>query len=75
MAGGTIGPKGDTFFATDVALVNLLMYAYSPPNGQLLRQQIIGAPDWAGTDHFDIQAKPGGNARNWSPQRRPWKWS
>jgi uncharacterized protein (TIGR03435 family) len=60
--GGTIGPKGDRLIATNVALINLLMYAYSPPSGQLLRQQIIGGPDWANTDHFDIQAKPEGNA-------------
>jgi uncharacterized protein (TIGR03435 family) len=60
--GGTMGPRGDRFFATNVTLKNLLVYAYSPPNGQFLKQQIIGAPDWANADHFDVQAEPEGNA-------------
>jgi uncharacterized protein (TIGR03435 family) len=60
--GGTLGPKGERFIASNVTLKNLLSYAYSPSNAQFLREQIIGAPDWANTDHFDIQAKPAGNA-------------
>jgi uncharacterized protein (TIGR03435 family) len=62
LAGGTIGPKGDRFLATNLTLMNLLMYAYAPPNGRFLKAQIVGGPDWANTDHFDIQAKPEGNA-------------
>jgi uncharacterized protein (TIGR03435 family) len=61
--GGSMGPRGDEFFGTNITLRNLLVYAYSPPNGQLLRPQIIGGPDWTNTDHFDLQAKSGGNAR------------
>ncbi len=60
--GGTIGPKGDRLVATNVTLKTLLSYAYLPPNGLLLNSQIVGGPDWANTDHFDIQAKPEGNA-------------
>jgi uncharacterized protein (TIGR03435 family) len=61
--GGTLGPRGDMFFATNVPLKSLLVYAFAPPNGLLLRHQIIGAPNWADTDRYDIQAKPEGNTR------------
>ena len=61
--GGTLGPRGDIFFATNVPFRTLLVYAFAPSNGLLLRQQIIGAPDWADSDRYDIQAKPEGNAR------------
>lgn len=61
--GGTVGPRGDRLVATNVPLNALLSYAYAPANGVLLRSQIVGAPDWAGTDRFDIQAKREGDAR------------
>jgi uncharacterized protein (TIGR03435 family) len=51
------------FFATNVPLRTLLVYAFAPSNGLLLRQQISGAPDWVDTERYDIQAKPEGNAR------------
>jgi uncharacterized protein (TIGR03435 family) len=57
--GGTFGPRGEGFFAVNVTLVNLLLYAYAPPNGLLLRPQIIGGPDWINTDHFDAEARSG----------------
>jgi len=59
--GGSIGRRGDTFVATNVPLTALLGYAYSPPNAPLLKEQIAGAPDWAGTDRFEIQAKLSGD--------------
>lgn len=58
--GGSAGPRGSGFFAKNMTLRNLLMYAYSPPNGQLLPAQIIGGPNWLQTDRFDIDAKPEG---------------
>ena len=61
--GGTIGQNGGSFFATNMTLRNLLMYAYASPNGVTLDAQIIGGPGWARTDHFDIEAKPEGGAR------------
>jgi uncharacterized protein (TIGR03435 family) len=61
--GGSVGPRGDRLAATNVPLNALLSYAYAPAKGVLLKTQIVGAPDWAGTDHFDIQAKLEGEAR------------
>jgi len=55
--GGTFGPRGDGFFATNVTLENLLLYAYAPAGGLLLRPQILGGPEWIKSDHFDIEAK------------------
>src|SRR5262249_47320531 len=46
-AGGSMGPRGDRFIRTNATLMNLILYAYSPPNGQFLRRQIIGGPEWA----------------------------
>lgn len=55
--GGSVGPRGDRLVAANLPLRALLSYAYAPANGALLRTQIVGAPDWADTDRFDIQAK------------------
>jgi uncharacterized protein (TIGR03435 family) len=62
--GGSMGPRGDVFFATNMTVANFLSYAYGPVNGQLLKAQIIGGPDWINTVHFDIQAKLGGDVRS-----------
>lgn len=59
--GGSIGPRGAALLATNVTLESLLVYAYSPPGGLFLRQQIISGPAWMGTDRFDIEAKTGEN--------------
>ncbi len=59
--GGTMGPRPGGFFATNLPLRVFLMYAYAPPNGQLLPAQIIGGPDWIQTDNFDIDARLEGN--------------
>lgn len=60
--GGTLGPRGDGFFAINLTLENLLLYAYAPPDETLLKPQIIGGPEWINVDHFDIEAKPAANA-------------
>jgi uncharacterized protein (TIGR03435 family) len=60
--GGTLGPRGEGFFAVNATLVNLLLYAYAPPTGLFLRPQIIGGPEWINTDHFDLEAKPAASA-------------
>lgn len=60
---GGMGPRGSRLVGTNVTLYTLLMYAYRPQNGRILEAQIIGAPGWAQTDHFDIEAKPEGDAR------------
>jgi uncharacterized protein (TIGR03435 family) len=61
--GGTMGPRPGGFFATNLPLRVFLMYAYAPPNGQLLPAQIIGGPDWIQTDNFDIDARLEENER------------
>lgn len=67
--GGSIGRRGGTFGATNMPLTALLSYAYGPPNGSLLKQQIVGAPEWANTDRFDIQAKLPGGDTGATPER------
>jgi uncharacterized protein (TIGR03435 family) len=62
--GGSIGRRGDTFVTQNVPLTALLEYAYGPTKGSLLKAQIVGAPEWANTDHFDIQAKSQNHAPN-----------
>ena len=68
--GGSLGPRGNELWATNMPLENLLMYAYSPPGAPLLREQVIGAPEWARTDRFDIQAKTSGSERTPAAQMR-----
>jgi uncharacterized protein (TIGR03435 family) len=63
-ANGGITPRGDRFLATNVAVKGLILYAYQPEEGQLLRAQIIGAPGWTETDRFDIEAKIGTDVRS-----------
>jgi uncharacterized protein (TIGR03435 family) len=55
--GGSVGLRGDRLIATNVPLRVLLGFAYAPSSGQLLNSQIVGAPDWAATDRYDIEAK------------------
>jgi len=47
------------FTATSVTVDDLLVFAYSPPNGPILQKDVIlGGPSWLDSDRFDIQAKP-----------------
>jgi uncharacterized protein (TIGR03435 family) len=47
------------FTATSVTVSDLLVFAYSPPNGSTLQKdRILGGPNWLDSDRFDIQAKP-----------------
>lgn len=62
-ANGGMGPRGSRLVGTNVTLNLLLMYAYRPPNGRMLDAQIVGEPNWAKTEHYDIEAKPEGDAR------------
>jgi uncharacterized protein (TIGR03435 family) len=54
--GGGLGPRGNRLSATNVPLKTLMVWAYAPEKGRLLTNQIIGGPEWANTDRFDIQA-------------------
>lgn len=56
--GGSAGPRGDSWTASNMPLKALLIYAYSSLNAPLLNSQIVGGPDWI-NDRFDIQAKAG----------------
>ncbi len=59
---GGIGVRGGSLEGTNVTLKMLLIYAYSPSNGQIMDQELIGMPKWADTERFDIQARPHGGA-------------
>ena len=58
---GIISIPGGRLVANDNTLSSLAFWAYRSSSGKpLLRNQIIGLPSWADTDHFDFQAKPEG---------------
>ncbi len=67
--GGSIGPRGDRFIATNLSLRNLLNYAFRPPNANFYNDQLVGGPDWTKTDHFDIQAKAEVDIPSMPPER------
>jgi uncharacterized protein (TIGR03435 family) len=58
-----MAPRGGSLRATNVTLRTLVIYAYGRPNVQMLDAQIVGEPNWAKTDHFDIEAKAEGDTR------------
>ena len=64
---GANGPSGTRalpsgqFVATNVMLRQLIANAYGMPLQPLLPSQIIGAPDWVTSEHFDILAKAEGS--------------
>ena len=62
--GGGLGPSGDRLVATNVTLKSLLTYAYQQGEKQVFYEQIVGAPGWAETDRFNIDAKIGSDARS-----------
>jgi uncharacterized protein (TIGR03435 family) len=51
---------GTRLLATNVTLKDLLFFAYSPPSGPFLYDQIIGGPIWTDSDHLDIEAQAKG---------------
>lgn len=61
--GGTFGPRGNMLVATNITLDALVQYAYGPPGGQMLHQQLVGGPDWLRSERFDIQARAPGEER------------
>ena len=49
---------GGTFIATNVTPARLILYAYPSAAFRSLRNdQLIGVPDWAQRDRYDIRAK------------------
>jgi len=60
---GGMGPRGSRLVGTNVNLNTLLLYAYSTPGGRLLDSQILGEPNWARSERFDIEAKAEGDVR------------
>lgn len=54
--GGTLYIRAGTFRAVNVSLRSLIATAYGSDRS-LFNDQIIGAPDWAVSDRFDIIAK------------------
>ena len=58
-SGTRVLPSGQ-FVATNAQLPQLIANAYGMPLQPLLPSQIVGAPDWMSTEHFDILAKAEG---------------
>jgi uncharacterized protein (TIGR03435 family) len=60
VAGSTMSAPGNRLTATNVTVLNLLLYAFS----DLLSFQIVGAPGWITVDRFDINANAGSEILN-----------
>jgi hypothetical protein len=64
--GGGFGlVQGNRLRATNITLNDLIAFAY-----EVHPKQAIGTPPWAGTDKFDIEAKPEGEG---APSGKQWK--
>jgi uncharacterized protein (TIGR03435 family) len=57
--------RGNRFTTVNTTLSELMSFAYG-----VHPKQVIGAPDWAATDKFDIDAKPDGEG---APNDKQWK--
>jgi uncharacterized protein (TIGR03435 family) len=57
----TLRMTGDRFFGQGWTLIDLLKFAYATCDEFLLDSQIVGGPPWANSDHFEIDARAGGN--------------
>jgi uncharacterized protein (TIGR03435 family) len=60
------GTKGNRFTASNVPLKSLIQYAYGV-NGD----QILGAPAWVGSEHYDIEAEVDEAEADWLHALRP----
>ena len=58
---GSVAPRGDRFLATNVTLEVLVRFAYVAPERRSLYRTIFGLPKWGDVDHFDVEAKAGGD--------------
>jgi uncharacterized protein (TIGR03435 family) len=63
--GSGFGLQGNRLRATNITLNDLIAFAY-----EVHPKQAIGTPPWAGTDKFDIEAKPEGEG---APSGKQWK--
>ena len=54
--GGTMGPKPGRFFATNVPATAFITFGHN-----IKSYQLIGAPDWARTDRYNLDATTGPN--------------
>ena len=57
---------GGRFRATNAPVFWLIMNAYGEFQRSLLDSQVIGAPDWLWSEHYDIVAKTGEDVANMS---------
>src|SRR4051812_18198350 len=57
------------FAATNVTVRTLLEFAFSAGAFPILKDQIVGEPDWVDIDSFDVDAKPEGAADKAEMQR------
>jgi uncharacterized protein (TIGR03435 family) len=55
--GGMRVEPGGRYFATNLAVFNLIAVAYGESMNALRPSQIIGAPGWLESEHYDIVAK------------------
>src|SRR5690242_12086188 len=55
--------RGERFVMTNTPLKRILQFAYFRTDKPLSNDQIIGGPNWIGTDRFDIEAKAEGDGQ------------
>ena len=55
--GGTMGPKPGRFFAINVPTTAFITFGHD-----IKSYQLVGAPDWARTDRYNLDATTGPNA-------------
>ena len=55
--GGMRVEPGGRYFATNLAIFNLIAVAYGESMNALRPSQIVGAPSWLESEHYDIVAK------------------
>jgi uncharacterized protein (TIGR03435 family) len=66
-----VATEGGRFIASNAYLKMILQFAYRPPSGRTLRySDIVGGPQWADMDRFDIEAKSSSGANPTPEQMR-----
>src|SRR5437867_7670484 len=71
LEGGSVGiDPGGRFHATNAPVFWLIMNAYGESQRSLLESQVIGAPNWLWSEHYDVVAKTTADVATMTPQEQ-----